>query len=199
MDPITTATSFGTIVGLLSSFINERRNTEEVEYIEFVEWLQNKRHATILKELESNERLSRSLKLLVNCNQSELIVKFEALENALLTIASRIDGLAVLADVIAPGHELSDQAFSILEQLDKSGGSSISFTSTFDGTTLDVWDGTEACIELTEERFVEDDLDSLVNVGFLSPDFGSSGSVFWRLTRSGARYVDQISSSQQNA
>lgn len=199
MDPMTTAASFGTIVGLLSSFINERRNTEELEYNEFVEWLLNKRHATILKELESNERLSRSLKLLVNGNQSELIIKFEALENTLLTIASRIDGLALVADVIAPGHELSDQAFSILEQLDKSGGSRISFTSTFDGTTLDVWDGAEGRIELTEERFVEDDLDSLVNVGFLSPDFGSSGSAFWRLTRSGARFVDQLNSNEQSA
>ncbi|WP_435235517.1 hypothetical protein ACR30L_17505 [Psychromonas sp. PT13] len=49
--------------------------------------------------------------------------KLPSLDETLLMLSSSIGGFKEITSVIAPNSELSEQATSILEQLNKSGGS----------------------------------------------------------------------------
>ena len=69
MEPITLATSFAAIVGLISDFKQERKGRTEDEYNEFLEWLGTKRHTELQDLLAANVGLSRSIENLLN-NQS---------------------------------------------------------------------------------------------------------------------------------
>jgi len=72
MDPVTIATSFGTIVSLFASFTAEKRYSSEIEYKEFYEWLEKKRHNEIIREINSNDMLLRIIKLHVESNKAAL-------------------------------------------------------------------------------------------------------------------------------
>ena len=84
--------SMATIVGLLSNFKSERRATSDDEYKEFVEWLDKKRHVTLIEEINSNHLLGLGIKALLSKNHESVVNKLSALDDSLETLASQIDG-----------------------------------------------------------------------------------------------------------
>lgn len=123
MDPITAAGSFATIVGLVSNFKSERRASSDDEYREFLEWLDAKNHSDTLRAINENRALSDSIDTLLKQNHEEVIAKLGALDDSLLLLASKIPDFRNISLAIAPTAEISNQAVSVLRQLEQSGGS----------------------------------------------------------------------------
>ena len=166
MDPLTAATTFATLVGLICNYRQEKGGRKALDHQKFIEWLEYHRH----EELKN------------------LIVNTAALQNELNNI---LKSPALNSNV---DTELSEQAISILRQFANSGDESFFYQNFGGGNFTLGWEaGTE--IEITELRFLEDDLDKLVQVGLLLPEQTGGEMMRFRLTRSAIKILQAIEKS----
>jgi hypothetical protein len=185
--------SFATIIGLVCNFKSEQRSASEDEYKEFTEWLDTKRHKDIIEELHSNHLLGLSVKNLLSQNHDSIMIKLNGLDKSLVELASQIDGFKEIASAVSPNIGLSEQAISILQQFDKTGGSVFLEIPYKGGTDYQVMDA-QGHINVTDQRFINDDLDKLCTLGLLTPDSNKSGGRLFRITRAAVAFVRQVES-----
>jgi hypothetical protein len=186
MDPISSATIFGTVVSLLSDYVSQRHSRSDDEYKQFVAWLSENNHSAIISMLEKNLNTAIGIKALLNEDRQVLLQRFDNLDNMLASIASTISGFSILSESLRPAAKISEQALSILRQLDQSGGSKFVSLNGIDFNNLTIVDGGGGSIILTEYRFVEDDINKLVSLGLLNRSKNSSGRTFYGITRNAA-------------
>ena len=106
-------------------------------------------------------------------------------------VAAHISGLKEISFALSADQGLSDQAFSIVKQLNDSGGSFFLELKMYGGTNYQVMDANaNRLIEIGEPRFVEDDLAQLCELGLLIADYNSQGHRLFRLTRSAAKLAE---------
>lgn len=194
MDPVTAASTFATIVGLVSSFKAERRASSDDEYRDFLDWLSEKRHNDVVDAINANHSLSSAIEAFLREGHEEVMTKLSALDDSLLRLASHIEGFNEISKAVAPNIELSDQSISILKQLNASGGSFFMELKTLGATMYQVMDASSE-IDIAEPRFVDDDLKQLCDLGLLLPDMNSKGERLFRITRASVNYVEQLDSS----
>jgi len=193
MEPLTSATAFATIVSLIAQFRAEHGASAATEADEFMSWLAENRHSEIKELLELNTGATIGIKALLSVNQTELIEKLEQLDSALAIYASSLPEFVGLAATLRPNSTLSDQALSILNQLEKSGGSKILEMHANGFIILKILDGSGGSIEADDLRFIEDDLKTLVEFGLLRHDYNSSGNNLYLLTRAASKFVASLS------
>jgi hypothetical protein len=163
MDPLTAATAFATLVGLICNFRQERGERKALDHQKFIEWLEYHHH----EELKN------------------LIVNTAALQNE---VNNFLNSPALASNQDA---KLSEQAISILRQFVNSGAESFFYANYGGGTFSLGWEaGTE--IEITELRFLDDDLDKLVQLGLLSPQHTGGETIWFRLTRSAVKFLEAV-------
>ncbi|RYG86542.1 MAG: hypothetical protein EON58_21625 [Alphaproteobacteria bacterium] len=179
MDPLTAATSFATIVGLLSNFKSERSGTQ---LSEFIEWLKEKRHDDVALNIENNQTLAVQLKVILSLNHQELVERLDALDSVLASVARHVQTFSTLATTIRPSTVLSDQAISILKQFTASGANECWERKHLGGCSYSFIGGSGQ-LKIDEPRFLEDDLNTLVEFGILRLDYGSSGTRKFIITR----------------
>jgi len=195
MDPITAATTFSTLVSLLADFVASRDATSARSYEEFVAWLSANRHEELLNSLRENSRTSIGIKALLGENQREILDRLEMLDKALASYASGFAAFRDIAGAAHPSSPLSQQAVSILEQFNDSGASGMLEHHTFDGIGFAYLDAKAPSQLLFEEpRFVEDDMNTLLELGLLDLSHNKSGNRIFKFTRAAARFVEQLRS-----
>jgi len=193
MDPLTSATLFATIVSLIGQFRSERSNASNtIETSEFMSWLSTNSHEDIKQMLESNTSAIMSIKSLLSINHEVLIEKLECLDKALATYASVLPEFSNLANNLRPNTLLSDQAINILKQFHKSNGSKILEMRMQGYLLLQIIDGNGGQIEAEDQRFVEDDLKTLVEHRLLRHELNSSGKNMYIFTRVASNFVDSL-------
>lgn len=188
MEPLTAATSFATIVGLLSNFKNERSGTQ---LSDFIEWLKDKRHEDVAFNIEQNQTLSIQIKSILSVNHQELVERLNSLDEVLASVASHIHTFSSLAIAIKPGIALSDQAISIVKQFVESGANECWEQKFFgpEGASYQFIGG-DGSLNISEPRFIEDDLNTLVELGILRLDYGSKGTRKFIITRQAVKLAD---------
>jgi hypothetical protein len=192
MEPFTGATAFATVVSLIAQFRAERAATKSLEAEEFMNWLSDSKHSELRALLEQNASTSVSIKSLLSVNQRELIEKLENLDSALAAYASALPQFKDLVASIRPKSVLSEQAVSILKQLEKSGGSKILEMPIKGNIILQIMDGGGGFIDANDQRFLEDDLRTLVETGLLNRSINPSGNNLYSYTRAASQYVASI-------
>ena len=192
MEPLSMAGVFATIVGLICSFKSERGSASENEYDEFIEWLNEKRHDQIIEYLGKNNSLTESIKAFLTENNETVLKKLNGIDEILSRIASRIDGFSEIVAVIKPNLELSEQCVSLLKQLAESGASSFLEVRDRRRKYLQLHDGGSGKIHFDEPIFLEDDLNVLIEYGFLRLEFIGSGSRVFHLTRQAEKFLQLI-------
>lgn len=171
----------------------ERRAKSDDDYKDFMTWLDTKRHKTIIDEINNNHLLGLGIKNLLKENQELIISKLEGINEILLLVSSKVNGLSEISHAIAPNVGISDQAISILNQLNESGGSFFLEAKNMAGAIYAVGDGKgNKVIEIEESRFVDDDLNQLVQLGLLRLDYNSNGGKLFYFTRSAVKLLQQI-------
>lgn len=194
MDSLTLASSFATIIGLLCNFSAERQSTSDDEYQDFLAWLDEKRHNDLRTLIASDKKLSHSIHALLSQNHEIIIAKLESLDSSLASVAAHLDGFKDIALAVRPNCKLSDQAVSILRQLYDSGGSKFLEIKHMGGGAYQILDATMEPKQITPQdpRFLEDDLLSLCEFGFLRQDFNSRGSRLFHITRPAATFITSV-------
>ena len=188
MDPITLAFSFSTIVGLICNYRSEKKNQEDENYSDFLLWLSEANHDEIKTLIEGNIEISQGIKTLLLENRDMFVKKLEAIEGVLLKLSSQIPGFSSLANAINQSLDISEQAISVISQLEKTGFSKMLEVGFDQGTSLVVF-GNSLSLTIQEPRFLDDDLNTLVGLGLLLKDFNSSGRAIYTLTRNAARFI----------
>lgn len=125
-----------------------------------------------------------------------IIEKLNTVNSLLAALLSKIDGLGGITDVLAPQFKLSDQAFAILAAFVDSGSSLMSEMRMHGFLFLNLHSGGQ--ISADDQRFLQDDLDTLCALGFIVKE-RSSRDAPYRLTRSAQQFVSASRASSTRA
>jgi len=193
MDPLSIASAFATIVGLMASFKAERKSTSDDEYKEFKSWLTEKHHNEIIHLLEQNKKTAISVKSFLSQDREVVLSKLQSLEKMLVYLSTKLEGVSEIALSLHPGSELSDQALNILRELVASGGSTFLVLEAKNrAPVLLLLDGDTRQIEYEDYRFLKDDLSILVELDLLRVDYNSSGNELYIITRNSVNYINEL-------
>lgn len=195
MEPITLATSFGTIVGLLSDFKASRDAAKGEEYQEFMKWLAEKNHDEVAAKLNDNAQLGNAIKRLLSRNHDEVMSRLADLDQSVQIMASRMPFFRDISLSIDPGNELSDQAIKILRCIYQSGAKGITIHNGLNETNYVFLDGhSDKGLPVQEERFVDDDFATLCSLGLLRHSLTKNGHDKYLITRQAANYLESVGS-----
>ena len=191
MDPLTAATSFATVIGLLCNFRQERGAAETATDADFLTWLEKHNHQDIKKLIEQNAALQTGIAKLLRADHKVMLEKLDSISGLLATLLSRVPDFRDVAVTMVPKAELSDQAVSILRQLAQSNSAFFFSMKWIGGFQLQLEQGGR--IEFSDQRFLNDDLDQLVHNGLLSLTYSGDGkNEIYGITRNGARLIAAI-------
>lgn len=191
MDPLSTATAFATVVGLVGNFAASRRGAESATYEEFMSWLTERNHQELVALISSNSTTSISIKALLGETRDVLIQRLESLDAAIAQLASGYGAFRDLAESFYPDSELSEQAISLVEQFVSTGAVKVLPSRYIGGmVALHVVDGAGGQLKYTEPRFLDDDLNTLVELGLLRLDHNSKGQPLYVITRQAVKFVE---------
>lgn len=177
---------------LLADFVAHRGAAEGKSFDEFMAWLSEQRHDEIKALLEQNTSTTIGIKALLGENQREILDRLQSLDRSMASFAAGFDAYRGLAQAAHPTSALSAQAISLLQQFHESGASKILAIQYLDGTkSLPIVDGpTNGELQITDARFLDDDLATLVELGLLGLDHNGKGDRLYSFRRSAARFVE---------
>jgi hypothetical protein len=135
--------------------------------------------------LGTNQKLALGLKAIFHESNERILLKLDALDAALAAFASRVEGFSDLAAAVRPNVVLSAQALMILRRM-KAGGTSkvLQHERGFEGgVDLIGMDGRAGTIAPDDQIFIEDDLNTLANLGLLRVSLNSVGKRLFHYTR----------------
>lgn len=181
--------SFATIVALIGQFKSERNASDQADFNAFTEWLISTNHEEIKNLLLLNTKATIGIKAILNQDREVLLDSLKRIDMALTAFASSVDGFNQLAEAINPDASISEQALSILKQFDRSNASRALTIQTGIGNIYQFIDGDINPIEIDEQRFAEDDFQTLVDYGLLRQDFNGSGDPIYVYTRRAAMLI----------
>ena len=160
--------AFASIVGLICNFANEQRNKEEVDYKDFLLWLDSKHRKEIKNLINDNQLLSLSIKKLIGDSTSELLNKIDSIDHQLASLSCANPIFDSLAEAVYPESKLSTQALSILKQFQRSAAQqmlTLKHRQHYQVTFLAATEHFD--FEYSSARFFEDDLDALCSLGLI--------------------------------
>jgi len=188
MDAITLANSFAAIVGLLVTFQSTR---DQANISDFLEWLRENNNENTAIVIENDIELQRQLSAFIGQNHDEVMSQLSKLNNLMVSVASRMDGLSGLASTFELNNSLSDQAIGVLRQFVNSKSKSIYRVETIDGEVnyLLMSDGN---IEYDDSRFIDADVQSLVDNKLITKTSLSSNEFSYGITRQAVAFIDSL-------
>lgn len=192
MDSITAASAFATMVSLIGQFRTEGGSKKQTDFNSFLTWLVETQHDELKTLLEANAKTAISIKALLNEQQDVLVAKLESLDCALARFASGIEGFSEIGHAIRPDAYLSEQAISVLRQFEMTGASKALESHISAGVIFFFLDGKQGQVKITDSRFIEDDMKTLVELGLLRHDHNSSGKNLYLFTRTASELVKQM-------
>jgi hypothetical protein len=184
MEPITVATAFASIVGLIRMYKAEVQEHDGRVFDGYIEWLRRQEHKQLVDLILGNDLLAQSVRDLIEDQHGEVMAKLESLDKVITGVARHIGTFQSLANVIR-GAQLSDQAVSVLHQLNQANSSSFLEIEMMDGNEYEMLD-TSGQIQASEPRFIDDDLLTLCELDLLRLSHNSSGGRIFTITRAGA-------------
>ncbi|WGK60506.1 hypothetical protein QAO71_10415 [Halopseudomonas sp. SMJS2] len=192
MDPITGASALASIVGLIGQFKSGRDAARSEDFSEFMQWLIESNQSELKSMIEANQTTTISIKAILNQNQSKLESSLAQIGEALATFTSTIDGFSGLSKSLLPGAVLSDQAIHILTKFEAAqAGAALIVESISDDPHLLFLDANGG-VAISEPRFLQNDLDTLVSLGLLTQGRNSSGKIIFNFTRAASRFVTSL-------
>lgn len=190
MDAITLANSFAAIVGLLVTFQSTR---DQANISDFLEWLRENNNENTAIVIENDIELQRQLSAFIGQNHDEVMSQLSKLNNLMVSVASRMDGLSGLASTFELNNSLSDQAIGVLRQFVNSKSKSIYRVETIDGE-VNYSLMSDGNIEYDDSRFIDADVQSLVDNKLITKEALSSSDFSYGITRQAVVFIESLKS-----
>jgi predicted transcriptional regulator len=181
------AGAFAQIVGLICNYIGIR-NDKKINPDDFMNWI-NEHHQELANYIEKNNKVADEIKRILDTDREVLLQRFDGIDEILAAISSSLEFTAGLAHAIRPEAVLSDQAIHILEGFVDSGGEKLVEILSSAGNSVQVA-GYTTEFNITDQRFLRDDLKTLDKFGFISYQRANNvGGWIFCLTRAGERFI----------
>ena len=194
MDPLTAATTFAQLVGLLTDYVSSKGSRDTLDAQDLARWAATHGHVEVMQAIERNQATAVGVKAALAEGRDELLAKLNTLDEKLSAVAAGLGPLDAIAKALRPESVLSVQALEILCEFEVTGAPlAIEHTSMdVGGPELLFQSQREGSLEIREERFYHDDMASLVNLGLLSASLNSRRDRVFRLTRLGSQVAQQV-------
>ena len=193
VDPLTAATTFATLVSLISDFRDKHKEVAADSHEKFLEWLSENKHDEIKVILEQNQATVISIKAILNQDYAIISEKLQSIDSKLASLLSEDVLFSKLVEAIHPEQMLSRQAVSILMQFENSEASKAMESISMDGTSCYMFlDGNQRVINYDEPRFIKDDFAKLIELNLLRKTFNSDGKPMYVYTRAASELVKNI-------
>lgn len=186
------AESFAVLVGLLSQFKASGDARKQSDFNAFMDWLIKTNHQDVIDLLEKNTATTTYIKSILNQDREWLREKLERIDSVLTAYAGTLEGFSDLAYSVNPQSALSEQALSILKQIDKSGAYTIIEDVTLAGRSY-VFSEKHGAVEISDDRFARDDFETLASFGLLRKDTNKNGANLYIYTREASNLVKKLS------
>lgn len=191
MEPLSAALTFSSIVGLIGQFRSERGGRSQTDFNAFLVWLSETQHEDIRALLEKNHQAVDAVKVLLLQQQDVLLNRLDNIDSLLVSVTSAFHNFRELGLAIKPAAALSSNALSILRQFESSGSSRVLERKTYDGNKLNFLE-TGGEIQVEDERFLEDDIRTLVDLELLRHDQNENGRNIYIFTRQASELVRRL-------
>jgi len=184
---------FTTLVGLVATYKQLRDGREASEDESFKQWLIHHKFDALSDQIANSHHLNAELNDLLRQDTSEILAKLKTIEDVVLAVSRKIEGLDGIASAFGDAESLSDQAGSILTLMDTSEqGSGVLFEHNQEYSIMLLPQG-QGSIEPSENRYFHDDVEQLVGLGWLAiTDHTNDGHPMLQVTRAGSRAAKQI-------
>lgn len=192
MDHLTLASSFATIVGLIGMFKQERKEGAPTGKSEFLEWLESHNFDEYAKMISNSENTILEIENLLSENHEIIMSKLHRIDEVLSTLAKNMDLMGGLAESIYKSTSISNQAINVLRQLVNSPSTSFMKHRVGPNTDALILMQGGGQVNFEEQRFIDDDLTTLVSYGLLGLSYGSKGSEIYRITRDAVQFISSI-------
>lgn len=184
------------IIGLLSVWKQERSESSDDHYKDFMVWLANHNFTELSLKIHNSEEINRELHGLLSQSLEQIDAKLDSISNALSRLAAKVEGLGGLDRAVQEEAKgLSSQAQEILKLAtdtktafffpvhhDRS-NPYLFFMPMHKGFTFD------------EPLYLEEDLESLVAADLvILSDYTDDGSPMYKVTRKGSALAEKLPS-----
>jgi hypothetical protein len=186
MDPLTLSTAAATIVQLIGMYRQERGARKDLDHRDFIEWLEYHRHEDIKELITHTFKLQSQVDDLLRQDHREILNKLSEVNRIVSDILARMDSFKAVALAISPDVGLSDQALGFLRLLARSETAELAAP----GEGQIIVDN--FLYEAVDKRFLDDDLRTLAQHGFVTPGSRSSTGKYFKLTRRGAKLIELL-------
>lgn len=159
---------------------------------DFQQWLEDSHQNDIKALLDQQSKMVEGIKIMLAEDRDIFLEKIQSINKALIAYSSPINGLSQIAEALSPNFCLSDQAISIIKQFEDAEASKALDHKTRAGLNLIFIDGKCGSIDITEQRFLESDLNQLVNLRLLIHSLSPKGSNLYTITREASNLVKKI-------
>ncbi|HZQ20444.1 MAG TPA: hypothetical protein VFA90_17250 [Terriglobales bacterium] len=191
MEPASLAATFAEIVGLVCHFRQEKGHHEALDHQKFIEWLEYHRHEELKNLIANTAAVRTEIDSLLRSEHAQMLHKLEQIGAVLINLLSRVNEFRGLVLAVAPDGDLSEQAVFILRQFVNSGEETFYHKSWGNGQfSMQLESGEQ--MEVTEPRFIQDDLTYLARLGLLAVEYNSQGDPIYGITRNAVRYIQAV-------
>lgn len=187
MDSLSLFNTFLSVIGLLANFQSSR---EHASLEDFIEWLYENDNRNTADIIKNNIELKNQIALFMNQNHEETLKQLSNLNNLMVSIAQRIDGLSGIANNFKTEYQLSEQALRVLREFVNSEGLHIWRLPSLGGTTYAI--DANQTLEISEPRFIDDDLSTMTELGLLKHDINPQGYHRYKITKLAVEYINSI-------
>lgn len=197
MDPLTAATTFAQLVGLLADYVSSKGSRDTLDVQDLAKWAATHGHAEVMQAIERNQTTAISLKAALAEGRDELLAKLSTLDEKLSAVAAGLGPLDAIAKTLRPGLVLSEKAREMLCKFERTGAiSAMEHRNTSRGDGADQeWVFLSKRVEVDLEmdrRFYDDDVQSLLRLELLTLSFTPKGVRVFKLTRRGSSLAQQL-------
>ena len=181
------------LIGLIGKFKQEHKSKENSNREAFENWLSNHRFDDLKEFISRSDEISREIDVALQEDHDHIIAKLKTIDK---NIATMLQDMSIFAEIVStiypagqPTEELSKQAISILQQLSDSNSGQIYYMRTSEPLPCFLIVN-EGSVKFTEPKFIESDLDTLVDLNLIKPTHASDGNgVFYTMTRQGDSFL----------
>lgn len=187
------AFAFATIAGLIFSFYSGREGKADLE--ELKNWMNENNYGYMIEIIDNNKSLQEDLNAFLEQNHNQIMSQLSTMNSLMVTVASRLEGKGIgsIASSFLPNEGLSNQAVDVLRQFVESDSARMLHIQTWSFEGLDnIYSLDNGGVEYSEPRFIEDDMNSLVDAGLITKTLGKNGGFIYKITRQAVQFIDAI-------
>lgn len=182
------------VLALVAAFHAEWQGAKQATRLDFLEWIERHDFETLKGRLEGNEILLTGIDQMLKEDRETLSARFDSVDRMLAGIAGGIEDLRDVSRALRPEAQISNQAHSILRQFLESGAATMAYHRTYGFLFIG---GTPTSAEIGDNKFIQDDLAVLVEVGFIRhTGYNDQGAPLYSATRLGQEYLNLIDNAE---